>query len=661
MNEQFKNILSPMTIGKVTFKNRMCVAPMGAGYGNRLGPHGEYTWNAIESMTERARGGFGLYFAGSIYPDTEVDPQDSYANFMNHSVDFMKRARVMIEESSYYGMKMIQQISAGVGKNDGNNYSSSRNEYFMRPGEYAPALTVDQIHKKTDAMVRAAKLMKNCGFVGVDIHAMHWGYLLDQFAMSLVNHRTDEYGGSLENRLRFAKEIVEGIKAECGSEFLVGMRMGLKSFMKDEKNSDFTGKHEAGRTLEESVEIAKLLEQYGYDYLNVDIGTYESFYMACPPIYIPDGVVIPYADVVKKAVNIPVLCGTRMGDPYVTDQAIEDGKIDAAVLGRPALADPHYVKKLETGRPEKIRPCIGCLVGCMGKLRSGQYMGCAVNPTVLRERDYTVRKAPVFKKVAVIGGGVAGMEAARIAKMRGHDVEIYEKSDRLGGLLWAAGAHDFKKEIGQLRDWYISEIRDLNIPVHFGKAMDEKSIKKLGADAVVLATGSVPIMPRISGTDSKKCTTGVDALLGKTKIGDKIVIVGGGLVGCETAVDYAKQGKDVTLVEAVDHVLGNSNMIPLMVSQVIPELLNFYGVKVKTGWKIQAVNDEGAVIVPSDGGAEEVIKADQVIMSIGMKSIKLDENALMGEGFEIFTIGDAEKVGNVYTCINGAYEIARRI
>ena len=657
----FGNLLKPMKIGNVVFKNRMCVAPMGAGYGNRMGPRGEYNDNAIEYMVERARGGYGLYFAGSIYPDTKVEKAEGDANFMLHQVDFKKRALRMTERASFYDMKMIQQISFGTGRNEGG-LSCSPNPVFGKPGVIARELTRDEIKQKIECVVNCAKLMKDCGFVGVEMHAMHWGYLLDQFSMSLFNHRTDEYGGCLENRLRIAKELAEGIKQVCGQDFLLSMRMGLKSYVTKDLKADFTGEHEAGRTIEESIRIAKLLEQYGYDMLDVNAGIYESFYYACAPLYIDKGYAIPLAEQVKKEVNIPILCGSRVDDPVMSEKAIAEGKIDAVVMGRPSLADPEYAKKVESGKTDKIRPCIGCLVGCMGKIRSGQYMACAVNPLVMREDRYAPQKALQPKKVAVIGGGVAGMEVARTAALRGHEVTVYEADNRLGGNLNPAGAHDFKKEIRDLRDWYVGELEDLRIPVHYGKKLSVDEIRDLDADAIVLATGSEPVKPRIEGIDHPKCITGVDALNEHdANIGQEIVIIGGGLVGCETALDFAKQGKHVTLVEAADKILSRSEMIPLMVTQAVPDLLEHYHVTLKEGYMIKAVNDTGAVIVPSAGGEEETLAADHVVMSVGMKSRETHLSELYGCRKDVFVVGDAKKVGNVYTSVHSAYEIARSI
>ena len=662
MNSDFKNLLSPITIGKTTFKNRLCVAPMGdSGYGHLHDAHGELNEYGIEHIMQRARGGFGIYFLGTLLPDDKVDPCDKSTHFMSFQKDFRKRALRLNELASYYDMKLVQQVSLGLGRNMAGAYSCSENELFGNPSATTPVLTKEQIKIKIERLVDAAVLMKSSGFTGVEIHALHWGYLLDQFAMSLTNRRDDEYGGTLENRLRVCKEIVEGVKQSCGQDFPVFMRLGLKSYISGLNKTNYTGENEAGRTLEEGIRISKLLEEYGYDALSVDVGQYDTFYHASAPMYIPQGHVIPLAAKVKEVVKIPVLCGSRMNDPYMSEKALAEGKIDGVVLGRPTLADPHYAKKLEMGRPEKIRPCIGCNVGCMGNMFTGTHVGCAVNPALRKEVHYGIQKAMVSKKVAVVGGGLAGMEFARIAKMRGHDVAIYEKTDRLGGLLKTAGSHVFKKEVLELLEWYKSEITDLGIPVSFNSETGVGQIREMAPDAVVLAVGSKPLLPPITGIDHPKSISCVDFLNNKVDPGENVVVVGGGLVGCETAIDLAMEGKKVTLVEAADAVLGASKMISIMVRQIIPDMLEHYKVNVMAGHKIEAVNDKGAVVVPMKGGDPVQVEADKVILSIGMKSLPGMEKELFGSGIEVFSVGDGNIVGNVYTAIASAYDAARRL
>lgn len=337
MGNQFQHLLSPLKVRRTIFKNRMCVAPMGGGYGDLQGAHGEYTETALEYFTERARGGFGIIFAGALYPDREVDPTDQSFNFMNHPDDFAKMAARMNERADFYGAKIIQQVTMGLGRNYAGLYAPSAVEVYGSPEIKSLVLTKEQIKKKIDSVIQASELMKRSDFTGVEVHAMHWGYLLDQFAMAITNHREDEYGGSLENQMRAASEIVQGIKQTCGDDFIVTMRLGLKSYISGLNKRNFTGEDEKGRTLEEAVRIAKILEQSGYDMLNVDVGIYDTFYHAAPPMYMPKGHVIPLAKEVKKAVGIPILCGSRMNDPRMGEEAIEKGEIDGIVLGGPIL------------------------------------------------------------------------------------------------------------------------------------------------------------------------------------------------------------------------------------------------------------------------------------------------------------------------------------
>lgn len=661
---QFPNLLSPFKIGNVTMKNRMIVSPMGSGGTlETTGYRGEYSDRGIEYIVERARGGFGMiYMGGDFMPDYIVDPHDPIDATLKAPQYFRKQGLKLMERLSFYDAKLIQQLCVGMGRDDGGP-GASETPLWADPNTLNKALTVDEIHKKTDIIVEAAKLCKDSGFTGVEIHALHWGYLLDEFATPFFNRRTDEYGGCLENRLRFFREILQGIKQECGKDFIVTTRLGLQSFMKGFNQSTLTGEGEVGRTLEDSIEIAIELEKYGVDALSVDVGTYESFYYCCPPQYMPLGHVIPYAEQVKKHVNIPILCGSRMNDPYKSEQALAEGKIDAVVMGRATLADPHYAKKIEMGTPEKIRPCIGCIVGCMGKVMNGEAITCAVNPAARDELNYGVQKTLNPKKVAVIGGGVAGMEAARTAKLRGFDVTLYERSGELGGNLIPAGAHSFKIELHQLVEWYKREIQDLGIPVVYHANMTPEKLKALNPDIALISTGSDPVMPAsIPGIDHVKCISGVEALRGHRDLGKKLVVVGGGLVGCEFAIDKAMEGYDVTIVEAADKVLAASEQIAIMVELMIPDLIEHHGVKTMCSHKIVEINDEGAVVEPTEGGERITLPADQVIMCIGMKPRKNDfVEEMKGSGIEVFTIGDAKKPGMVYSSVHSAYEVVRKL
>lgn len=650
--KQYTNLSKPIQIGMVEIKNRMFMAPMDTGFGNHA--YGGFTQEGIEYFVRRAKGGFGLLFSGGTNADSKVDGVDT---ILNHSQEFIQQGKELNQRLSAYDTKMFIQLSMNVGRNGGLKTPSPLPS-LGNSAVITQELTIEEIHTKVEAMGQAAKLCKQAGFVGVDIHAMHWGHLLDSFALSFMNHREDEYGGSLENRTRIAKEIVEAVKKECGQDFPVTMRLAMKSFMKDFNRASFDGTGEAGRTLEEAVETAKLLESYGYDALSTDVGTLDAFYYAMPPSYIPSGFSIDMAAELKKAVSIPILCGGRMADPDMDEQAIADGKIDAVVIGRQAIADPDFGKKIVDGKPEEVRTCIGCNQGCIWGYFSNGCVGCAVNPEVGHDNS-EITKAPAAKKLLIVGGGIAGMEAARVAKIRGHEVRLFEKSDVLGGNLIPAGAHDFKSEVNRLNQYYKHQMELLSIDVRLNREVTVDMLRSSGADAIILAVGSTPFMPEIEGIHHEKTISGVDALLERKPVGKRVVIIGGGLVGCEIAYGYAKEGRQVTIVEALDELMKIGN-VPGMNKSMLLDAFEYYNTEVYTSSRLSRIGDEGAVILLEDG-REQILEADNVIISVGYRSQPSLAAELDGCGAEIYEIGDGSKVGNVMTCIQNAYKVASNL
>lgn len=649
----YPNLSRPIQIGKVTIKNRMFMAPMDTGFGNNV--WGGFTKEGVEYFVRRAEGGFGLLFSGGTSTDNQIDGVET---ILSHPEEFIRVGQEMNSRLHAYGCKMFMQLSMNIGRNAGLKTPSPL-PMWQNPAVTTEALTVDEIHIKIEAMAKAAKLCKDAGFAGVDIHALHWGHLIDSFALSFMNHRDDKYGGSLENRLRVAKEIVEGIKRECGPDFPVTMRLALRSYMKDFDKASYDGSEEVGRTLEEAIKIGKLLESYGYDGLSTDAGTLDAYYYAMPPAYVKMGYTLDMAAELKRAVSIPVLCGSRMADPDMDEQAIADGKIDAVVIGRQAIADPDFAKKVVAGKPEEARTCIGCNQGCIWGYFTKGKVSCAVNPEVGHELDWRITKAPVQKKVVIVGGGVAGMEAARVAKLRGHDVTVYEKSDVLGGNLIPAGAHDFKAEVASLNEYYRRQMELLGVDVKLNTEATVDVLRASGADAVILAVGSNPIMPRIEGIDHPKTVSGVDALLGKKPVGENVVIVGGGLVGCEIALGYLQEGKKVTMVEALDEIMKVGD-VPAMNKIMLLDAFEYYNAPVCVNTRLKAVNDEGAVVTLADG-TDQTIPADTVVMSVGYRPLPSLAADLAGCGAEVYEIGDGSKVGNVLTCVRDAFEVTRNL
>lgn len=666
MEQQYKNLLSSYQIGKMTVKNRFSVSPMSI---YEYGPQGNFTNAAIEYFVERARGGFGLIYTGSMMSATTIDEFDTKTRFSPNGVqkNWKASAAAMNDRIHAYGTKTIAQISMGLGRNGAGNKSCSPLPYFFAPNMMTGEYTLDEIKRKIEMEVESAAIAKDAGFDAIDVHAIHWGYLLDQFTMSLTNKRSDEYGGSLENRLRICKEIVQGIKQLNGSDYPVTIRLGAKSFMTGlgYGQSSLDGENEVGRTLEEAVQMAKLLEQYGYDAIGVNLGNYEAMFYATAPMYVDKGYVLPYAAQIKKAVDIPILVAGRMDDPDMAENAISSGMVDAIMLGRSSLADPFLPKKVEMGNIAEIRPCIACNEGCVKRLmRYGCIGGCAVNPAAQRELDYGIEKTMAPKKIMIVGGGIGGMEAARAAKTRGHDVEIYEKSDVLSGNQIAAGAHDFKKDIRKLNDWYHMQVEKLDIPVHFNTDVTPELVRSAKPDAVILATGGSALMPAsIQGINHEKSVSCVDALLGKKPIGDKVIVVGGGMVGCEIALDYAMKGKQVSIVEALPEIISAAGgAAPWMNAMYIKKALAKYKVEILTEQMLTSVEDDGVHITSvKDKSETRVLDADTAVISIGFRSNNSMAPELFGTGIEVYEVKHNNGIGNVIDAVWSAYEIARSI
>lgn len=656
--QSYEYLGKPLQIGSLTIKNRFCMAPIGGGQHHL--PGGGLKNETIQYLVERAKGGFGLIFTGALAADDTVDPYTGIGPAILQNPDaFKMTATELNERVGAYGTRIFAQITMGLGRNYPNLPAPSSVHVFRHPGEVSPELTNDQIKSKIDSVIRAAKIAKESGFSGVEVHSIHWGYLLDQFALSMMNHRTDEYGGNLENRLRAAKEILEGIKQECGGNFPVSMRLGLQTFVKDFEKATLTGKEEAGRTLEEGIQIARLLEAYGYDCLSADSGTYDSFYYACPPMYMPKGYLVEMAAKAKEAVNIPILAGGRMNDPDIAETAVRDGKIDGIVLGRAALADPEYPNKILTGHTERIRPCIACNQGCITRLQQGKQPSCAVNPAAMREVRFAIHPCIQQKRVIIVGGGVAGMEAARTAAMRGHRVALYEKHSQLGGNLIPGGSHRFKKDVRELNAWYQNELNRLPIEIHTEEFVTEAQLKNMEADVMILATGSVPIMPKVPGIDDKKVIGCMDAFAHPEKVGHKVVVIGGGLVGCEIALDYAQEGKIVTVVEALPKILSAGIPSPIPNGQMIPDLFEYYHVTVLKNHKLSAVENGKAVL--DFNGQKKELEADSIVIAVGFRPAPSMAQELHGCGAVVYEIGDEKQVSTILHAVWDGYEVGNNI
>lgn len=663
MTEIYSYSFSPLKIGNVIIRNRYALAPMGTSSMN--GPRGEYTDNTIEYYLERARGGFGLIVTGSIIVDMEAQKPDLIAGPIPPAYApsvWRESACRLTERIHAYGTKIFMQIGFGHGRQKPGQKTPSPIPRFADPNEICEEITVAEIQTKIRYMIKTAKMARDAGFDGVEIHAMHWGYLLDQFALALCNFREDEYGGSLEKRLRVHKEIVQGIKAVCGQDFPVSIRMGMKSYIKGFHKPSLLGVDEAGRTIEEACEIARLLESFGYDMLDCSSGVYDSFYYAVAPAYMEKGYNIKLAREIKKHVSIPVFVAGKMNDPSLCEEAIAKREIDGIALGRSGLADSAYPQKIMRGRPDKIRPCIAC-GNCMASSFSKRSATCAVNPIGMRPRQYPLTRAVRSKKVLVVGGGVGGMEAARTAAIRGHNVTLVERDTRLGGRLFDAGAHSFKEDIRNLTQWYVEEFKDLDVEIQLGKEMTPELIRASGADAVIFSIGADALMPkRITGIGHPKAVSCTDVLSGKKTVGKKVVIIGAGFVGAEMAYDMAKkEKKEVILVDALDDILFNDpDEVPFQTRWMLNELLDLHKVKKYMGCTLESINDYGCILKRKDGKQIQV-EAENVIIAVGFQARTSMYEALYGTDMEVYEIVARNGIGSIASQVNDAYEIARNL
>ena len=686
MDKKYEALFSPWKIGNVEIKNRIVLCPMGGtslfGWFELGGCH--FDKEAAKFFLERANNNVGLIIPG-IAPIRDT----FWGKWLWQNPKMFDELKEFMDEIHKSGAKLFIQLTAGMGRSwaiteliaplHKNKFTRAVIKPVIdtshelacpspQPARWAPdiicpEMTVEQIHEIIEAFAKTAELCKKAGVDGVEVHAVHEGYLLDQFSIEFYNKRTDDYGGSFENRYRFATDIVKAIKERCGNDYPVSLRYSVESKLKGfcegaMPNEDYA---EVGRNIEESEKAAKYLQDAGYDMLNADNGTYDSWYWSHPPMYMPQNCNLESVSHIKRFVDIPVVCAGRM-EPDVGAKAVKDGLIDAVGVARQFLTDPEWITKLIDDRIEDIKPCICCHSGCFNFSSSKGHantqdlsdtMGlarCALNPETMQSAKYAIKPAKKIKNVAVIGGGIGGMEAAILLTKRGHKVTIYEKTNELGGVFIAAAAPSFKEKDRDLITWYKREIAKLNIEVKLNtEVMD---IKSLNADEVIIATGAKPKSIPVKGAENT--VEAIDYLLKNKTVGENVVIIGGGLTGCEIAYDLYLQGKKPVIVEMQDDLITTKGVC-LANTSYLRDFFKTNKVPVHLETAVSEILPDGVTVKDKDGKIFK-IAADSVIMSVGYNPAPIAKKS-----GKVHIIGDADKVGNLRTVIWGAWDKAMKI
>lgn len=652
--KNYPHLFSEGKIGKIAIKNRIVMSPMGMA----TDTDGTFNNELIEFYALRAKGGVGMIVISCVNVQRDIDPFPIGlpAPLLDHPNKIAK-LRELCDVLKSYGTVPCLQITAGFGRvaDKPQMYqpvSSSPCPCAFDPSVICRELTVVEIKDMVKRFARAAEFAAAAGVQVLEIHG-HAGYLLDQFLSPTINKRTDEYGGSMENRFRILKEICEAIKEKVGDRVAVTLRFSV-----DDKAPGL-------KTLQEDgLAICKLAEAAGYDGLNVDSGALSvptAMQWLWPTSYMPKGCMMDLAKAAKGVVKIPVINAGSYDYPDVAEKALETGATDFIGVARCLLADPEWAEKVRTGRLDEIRPCVKCNEMCVGMVLQDAQPCCSVNPECARETRKKVIRTDEPKRVTVVGGGPAGLETAVIAAQRGHTVTILEKANELGGLLNIANAETFKYVLTNWMNYMKKQVYLKKVNVKLGVEATVDTIKATNPDVVVLATGSDVYIPNIPGFDSDKVMT-VRGLIKKKRDGaigneKQFVVVGGGMTGCEAALGLAMEGHKATILEMMNGIAGDmfiANKFSLM------QQLEKYKVTVLTGAKCKCI-DDGKVVFTDCEGKEQSLPFDYVIAATGTKSI----NAIIKDVEEnfpnVYVIGDCVKPAKVGDAVHQAYTVANRI
>ncbi|MGI6258858.1 MAG: FAD-dependent oxidoreductase [Anaerolineaceae bacterium] len=632
---KYPNLFSELIVGKRTWRNRIVLSPMGDGMANF---DGSVSDQLIAYYSNIARGGAAVISPGV----TCVDFPEGKALVNTTRMDnvlFVKQYNQFVDAVHRYGALLIPQIHHSGSQTNSINTeglppvsSSAEGEVghviikAYREAEAHRTLSLEEVKRIVQKFIQTAVYCKMAGCDGVTLHGAH-SYLINQFLSPDINKRTDEYGGSFENRFRFAKEIVEGIRAECGPDFIIGFRMPGREFVPN------------GLTMEDGIEIALRLEEAGCDYLDVSYGSVEIPSRLMETTKYEQGNRVPTAYEIKKVVKkAKVGVMGLLRDPAYCEQILAEGKVDFVSLGRTLICDPEWPKKARAGKDEDIRPCLNCLDGCMGRVGAGWAVGCVLNPVVSRERELAkLPKADRSEKVLVVGGGLGGMQAAITAAEVGHEVTLLESTDKLGGQMNLASVPPNKGRINLAKEWFERQLVKNNVSVKLNTTATFDMVKEFEPDKVILATGAEPATPPIPGAEHGVQAWDILKSVDKLPENANVVVIGGGTVGCEIAELALTKNNKVSVIDMLPGIasgLEGMHLADLYMCFAVNQ------VNVQTNATVKEIT-ANAVTYTKDG-EDTVLPADLVVLATGQKSVGKElALSLKNKGYDVRVVGDA--------------------
>lgn len=648
-------LFEPINIGGMSLKNRLVMAPMTLN----LCKDGFVTERMINFFKERAKGGVGLIIVGDGIVDFPIGNNSKEALAIDND-KYIPGLRRLVEAVKAYDVKIVMQLSH-AGRRAGRVSKTTGRLEVTRglipvapssiahpvPGYVVPReLTVEEIEEIIEKFGEAAGRAVEAGFDGVGLHCAHM-YLCGQFLSPWANKRTDKYGGDLNGRLRFVIEVVRRMRREIGNRPIICRINGEEP--------------EGGNTLEDIQGIAQRLEENGVDSISVSVGfgaaiKAHGFIPSVAPMRFPQGCIVHLAENIKRKVSVPIIVANKIRDIDFAEKILQDGKADLIALGRPLIADPELPRKALEGRSEDIIPCTSCCRCIQYVLEKEEPIRCEVNPVAGREGEYIVSLASKRRRVLIIGGGPAGMEAAITLARRGHEVYIVEKGRELGGRMLLAAIPPGKSDIRRLIDYLKTQVSKLNVNVELGVEATPEVIGRIKPDVVVVAVGGKPRIPNIPGINGGNVALAEDILRGSVKAGGSVVVIGGGQVGLEVAEYLAERNRRVTVVEMLEDVGGdlpNVSKLPLLQS------LESYGVSILTRTIPQQVTGEGVIV--SRRGRSWLIRADTIVLATGFQGDTGLIDELKNMVKEIYVIGDCREPGNILSAIHEGFEAALRI